>query len=142
MKNTRSFPVCLLAVRYAQGEERTQTYLLESQNRVRLMALIHEKLYHSQDLARIDFNDYLLSLVALLFRSPDAPNAVSWEVHVDRFPEYRYGDSGGIAGECLSPIPEIRVSRKQAKIHVDFRPPQRRAIWRRDDGVGLPGTST
>jgi two-component sensor histidine kinase len=40
--------------------------LRESQNRVRTMALIHEKLYQSNDLAKIDFSTYLHSLVSFL----------------------------------------------------------------------------
>lgn len=41
----------------------------ESQNRVRAMALVHEKLYQSQNLANINFTDYIKSLVMSLLRS-------------------------------------------------------------------------
>jgi two-component sensor histidine kinase len=42
---------------------------LESQHRIRSMALVHDKLYRSKDLARIDFAGYIQSLVAHLVHS-------------------------------------------------------------------------
>lgn len=44
----------------------------ESQNRVSAMALIHEKLYQSEDLAKTNFSEYIHSLATALFRSYSA----------------------------------------------------------------------
>jgi len=41
----------------------------ESQNRANSMAMIHERLYHSSDLKRIDFGDYVFSLSTELFHT-------------------------------------------------------------------------
>lgn len=45
------------------------TMLTESQNRIISMSLIHEKLYQSKDLAKIDFKEYTEDLVTGLFQS-------------------------------------------------------------------------
>ena len=41
----------------------------ESQERIRSMALVHEKLYRSKNFAEIDFSEYIKTLVISLFRS-------------------------------------------------------------------------
>ncbi len=41
----------------------------ESQNRIKVMALIHDKLYRSKDFANVEFNDYIKNLVNDLFAS-------------------------------------------------------------------------
>ncbi|MEN6552661.1 MAG: histidine kinase dimerization/phosphoacceptor domain -containing protein [Methanobacterium sp.] len=62
-----------LQSRYINDEEMLDIYK-ESQNRVKSMAIIHEKLYQSEDLARIDFGDYVKSLVLDLFHSYGVDN--------------------------------------------------------------------
>jgi two-component sensor histidine kinase len=41
----------------------------EIKNRVKSMALVHEKLYLSKDLSKVDFHDYLTTLINNLYRS-------------------------------------------------------------------------
>lgn len=43
--------------------------LLECQNRIQAIALIHEKIYQSADYARVSFNEYVQSLVNDIFRA-------------------------------------------------------------------------
>ena len=49
-------------------EQSAREMLKESQNRIRTMALVHEQLYRSSNLSRIDFGDYLRQLTVELFR--------------------------------------------------------------------------
>jgi PAS domain S-box-containing protein len=51
------------------GSQEVVDMFKESQNRVKSMALIHEKLYQSRDLARIDFGEYIRNLAGNLFRT-------------------------------------------------------------------------
>lgn len=50
-------------------DKKTHEMLKESQNRVRTMALIHEELYKSKDIIRIDFAEYIQSITSHLFHS-------------------------------------------------------------------------
>lgn len=56
-----------------QGENNPNSGILslihDSQNRIYSMALIHEKLYRSDDLAMVDLETYLMDLVTYLFQS-------------------------------------------------------------------------
>ena len=51
------------------SDETVHKVFSEAQNRIMSMALVHEMLYKSKDLAKIDLNDYLNSLTKGLFQS-------------------------------------------------------------------------
>ncbi len=50
-------------------DEKTRELFMESRGRVRSMALVHEKLYQSGDLARIDYSEYLGSFTRSLMQT-------------------------------------------------------------------------
>ncbi len=56
--------------------------LRDSQNRIRTLALIHEKLYSSRDLAEIPIKDYIRDLTSSLFHSLTAESR-SVSLHLD-----------------------------------------------------------
>lgn len=57
-----------LQAAYIKDEQALDVFQ-DSQNRVRAMAMIHENLYHSHDLAKINFSEYLQNLTNNLIRS-------------------------------------------------------------------------
>ena len=70
VKNNLQIISSLLSLQSDQaGDNRYTERLRDSQNRIKSMAFIHEKLYCSSNLAAIDFNSYIFSLVVNLFRS-------------------------------------------------------------------------
>ncbi|MBN1350005.1 PAS domain S-box protein [candidate division KSB1 bacterium] len=74
---------------YLQSKQVNDQHILpmfqETQNRVRAMAMIHENLYKSSNLARIDFAVYLEKLIKQLFRSYDVrTDAVELQIEVDK----------------------------------------------------------
>lgn len=63
-------------------DKRILAIFKESQNRVQAMALVHDQLYQSKDLARIDFGGYLKDLMHQLFAS-FGRNGVSYMINSD-----------------------------------------------------------
>ncbi|MCE7980455.1 MAG: PAS domain S-box protein [Caldilinea sp. CFX5] len=70
VKNNLQIITSLLNLQAAQIKDTTVLQIfIETKNRVRSMALLHETLYSTENLARIDFARYVDSLCAHLFRS-------------------------------------------------------------------------
>jgi two-component sensor histidine kinase len=73
VKNNLQVISSLLYLQSRQIEdEETLGMFLESQHRVRSMALVHERLYQTQDLSKVDTADYIRTLASQLFRSYSA----------------------------------------------------------------------
>jgi PAS domain S-box-containing protein len=60
--------------RQAMEDPQVQAVLADLSSRVRAMSLVHEKLYRSKSLAKIDFQDYLQSLISHLRTSFGSPH--------------------------------------------------------------------
>jgi PAS domain S-box-containing protein len=70
VKNNLQVISSLLKLQSSQVEDpQTLEIFRDSQHRIRTMALIHEKLYRSENLAQIDFAEYIRELTTYLFRS-------------------------------------------------------------------------
>jgi two-component sensor histidine kinase len=67
------------------GGKSSKAVLQDCANRVKSMALVHEKLYQSRDLSRLDFGGYVRQLAEEIFRSSiatDGPLRVALAVDV------------------------------------------------------------
>ena len=116
----------------------------ESQNRVRTMALIHERLYQSEDLSRIDFVEYLRSLLGMLFRSySTTANRVKLETHIESatLSIDTAIPLGLLINELVSnSLKHAFPDNRTGTICIEFRPENADAyaLHYRDDGVGVP----
>jgi two-component sensor histidine kinase len=117
---------------------------VESQNRVRSMALVHERLYQTRDLARIDAADYVRTLAGQLMSSYRVrPGQVGLRVEVvDLTLDVNVAiPCGLILNELLSNALKYAFPNdRQGEIQVELRTVE--AGWLRlvvrDDGVGFP----
>jgi len=85
VKNNMQIISSLLSLQEMTLKDKTvQRMFRESQTRIRSMALIHDKLYRSKDLTRIDIGEYIDDLVIDLFRAYDInPTFVTLENKVE-----------------------------------------------------------
>jgi PAS domain S-box-containing protein len=133
-------------------DEKMQEIFKGCQDRITSMALIHEKLYQSDDLARIDFAEYVRSLTNNLFSMyRSGMDAVEIKLDMDKF----YLDIntaiplGLIVNELVSnslkyAFPEKgeggqeRETKDEIGISLCCENKGRVALVVRDNGVGLP----
>lgn len=85
VKNNLQIVHSLLRLQFRRTkDEQAAEILLESQNRIKSMALIHENLYQSKDLSKIDLSVYIPILVEQLFNSYGInSNVISYKTKID-----------------------------------------------------------
>ena len=144
VKNNLQIIISLLNLqsRYIE-DERTQQLIGESQNRIKAMALVHEKLYQSEDISKINLDDYVRFLGNSLFQffgmkgkgiafTTDIKN-ISLDINTASpagliinelvSNSLKYAFPGGRKGEI-----SIAIKRENNSLSIRFR----------DTGVGIP----
>jgi PAS domain S-box-containing protein len=125
-------------------DPRIRAYFHDSQDRIQSMALIHEKLYQSTDLAQIDFAEYLRDLATSLVRSyclGQGPLALKISTEEVCFNIATAIPCGLLLHELLSNcVKHAFPGGRSGTIEVTLRRNPRRTfvLTVSDDGVGLP----
>ncbi len=145
VKNNMQVISSLLALQagYTDDEDANQMFR-ESQNRIRSMALVHELLYQSHDLAHIDFVEYVHKLTRhLLYSYLTDPGRIGLEIVSD--PIYLEIDMaipcGLIINELISnSLKHAFPDNRKGIIRVELRTDGNglHTIIVRDNGVGIP----
>lgn len=146
VKNNLQIIISLLHLQSRKITDREMLSLIkESENRVRVMALVHERLYHAKDFSKIDLSDFIGFMATNLFRLYGIRQSqITLNIEVTEIPVdiYRAIPIGLIINELLSnsmkyAFPdgrkgEIRVTGKREGGTI--------SLTVEDNGVGIPGS--
>ena len=145
VKNNMEIVSSLLELQSADPvDERALQLLRSCQTRIKSMALIHEKLYQSEDLANVDFGEYLRSLVADLYNLYGVrSDHVKLKINVNHI---LLGidsaiPSGMIINELVSnSLKHAFPADRHGEISIAFRPDDdsQYRLTVSDNGVGFP----
>jgi PAS domain S-box-containing protein len=111
--------------------------------RVRSMAMVHEKLYQSADLAQVDFADYAQSLLGYLWHAQGAANGIQLALEIESIflPVNAAVPCGLILNELFSnALKHAFIGRDSGRVTVSLNrtPMGRVCLGVRDDGTGMP----
>jgi len=144
VKNNLQFIASLLSMQARRiADPASLEVFVNSQSRVHSMALIHERLYKSDSLAEIDFEDYVRMLVKDLLASHVVqPEAIRVDVDMDRIPLKLDAavPCGLIVNELVTnALKHAFPDGRRGTIRIGFN--QTNGVFVlavRDDGAGLP----
>lgn len=145
VKNNLQIIISLLNLQsgYIKDEE-TLKAVREGQNRVRSMALVHEKFYQSDELGEIDFKEYTDKLCYFLKQSyavQDAPISITVNAEGIGFDMDTAMPCGLLITEIVSNSLKYGFpDHREGKINIDFKkvPEKKVMMTISDNGIGLP----
>ncbi len=127
----------------AQKDETIKEILKESQDRIKSIALVHEKLYQSTDLQRIDYTDYLRKITDHLFESYNVdPNLITLNLNAEKAVLHidKAVPCSLIINEMISnSLKHAFPGGRKGTITIDFKKGVDNYIINySDDGIGIP----
>ena len=121
-----------------------KTVFDESRERIKTMALIHEKLYQSDDLGSVDFAEFLRSVVPMIFGAHNVRGATV-RAKIETVPARFSLDTaiplGLIVNELVSNCLKHAFNQRESgtvRVLLEARPEARFALIIGDDGPGMP----
>jgi len=145
VKNNMQVISSLLKLQSAKIEDKKYVDLFkDSENRIRSMSLIHEKLYQSKDFANVDFNGYVKSIAKDLIRSyAVTPDKIKLNTKIE---DVSLGfdnaiPCGLIINELISNSLKYAFPKdRKGEIKITFRSINSHEIefTVSDDGIGIP----
>ncbi len=132
-----------LELNYIKDEDDLKIFK-ESQNRVKSMAMIHEKLYRSKDLSRIDFSEYIRELTSYIYESYiDSKRDIKFELVIENvFLEINPAiPCGLIINELVTnSLKYAFTDGRKGKIRIKFYKSKKNVYYfsLNDNGIGLP----
>jgi PAS domain S-box-containing protein len=145
-KNTLQLISSMLSLRGSviQNVE-IQSFIQDTQSRIRAIALVHEKLYKGNNLSRVNLRDYILSLAMLLVDNHSAGDKITLKFELEE--EYLLIDTiipcGLIITELITnSIKHGFPGEMKGNIHLKLRRMEDQIIELivSDDGVGFKGS--
>ncbi|MBX7075713.1 MAG: sensor histidine kinase [Methanobacteriaceae archaeon] len=123
-------------------DEKFKEVIKESQQRIKTMALVHEKLYENRDFSKININDYINSLIDDISNSYILEGKINIKTDIDNkvFDLDTLVPLGLIINELITNALKYAFkNRENGNIFIKFNETEKDyfVLTVRDDGVGL-----
>lgn len=143
VKNNMQIIASLLSLQSEKSDdEKFNSLLRESRNRINSMALVHEMLYKSEDLSKIELREYIETLCSSVYRSYVSPNVeIQFNYDIERnihFDVDKMIPIGLILNEAISNSLKHAFRNRNGAISIALHPDKEKYVLSvSDNGSGF-----